>query len=258
MTVGEKIRLARMEAGLSQRQLCGDQVTRNMLSLIENGSARPSMDTLTYFAAQLQKPISYFLDETAVVSPNADIMAAARGAYAVANHANVLELLADYRKPDPVFDSEMALLEALCCLTLAEAAIAEDRLPYARQLLERIDVNSPYFTAALRRERQLLMGILPPADDRELLLRAETALKETDCPRALAYLSAAEDHETEHWNFLCGRAHFGMKDYAKAVICLQKAEAFAPRTCFTALEVCFRELSDFENAYRYACKLREL
>ena len=47
MTLGEKIRQARLEAGLSQRQLCGDTVTRNMLSQIENGSARPSMDTLS-------------------------------------------------------------------------------------------------------------------------------------------------------------------------------------------------------------------
>ena len=43
MTLGEKIKQARQEAGLSQRQLCGDAITRNMLSQIENGSARPSM-----------------------------------------------------------------------------------------------------------------------------------------------------------------------------------------------------------------------
>ena len=35
MTLGEKIRQARLEAGLSQRQLCGGEVTRNMLSQIE-------------------------------------------------------------------------------------------------------------------------------------------------------------------------------------------------------------------------------
>ena len=258
MTVGEKIRKARLEQGLSQRQLCGEQVTRNMLSLIENGSARPSMDTLSYFAAQLGKPVSFFLDETAVVSPNADIMASARAAHAAEDYANALALLADYRNPDPVFDSEKALLEALCCLTLAESAISEDRQPYARQLLERIDVSSPYFTAALRREHQLLLGTLPPADDRELLLRAEAALKSENFSRALAYLSAAEDHETDRWNLLCGRTYFAMKHYAKAVPHLQKAENAAPKTCLSALEVCFRELDDFENAYRCACKLREL
>ena len=52
MELGEKIKQARLEAGLSQRQLCGDTVTRNMLSQIENGSARPSMDTLRFFAAR--------------------------------------------------------------------------------------------------------------------------------------------------------------------------------------------------------------
>ena len=44
MELGEKLRQARMEAGLSQRQLCGDVITRNMLSQIENGAARPSME----------------------------------------------------------------------------------------------------------------------------------------------------------------------------------------------------------------------
>ena len=34
MELGQKIRAARLEAGLSQRELCGDIITRNMLSLI--------------------------------------------------------------------------------------------------------------------------------------------------------------------------------------------------------------------------------
>lgn len=258
MTVGEKIRLARTEAGLSQRQLCGDKVTRNMLSLIENGSARPSMDTLSYFAAQLGKPVSFFLDENTVTSPNTEIMAAARAAFASEDYARALELLREYRENDAIFDNEKGLLEALCCLSLAETAISENRLPYARQLLEQINIKSPYFTPALLRQRQLLMGILPAADDRELLLRAEIALKQMDYPRAVAYLLAAEDHGSEVWNLLCGRAYFGMRDYEKAVPCLQRAEEYAPKICLTALEICFRELSDFENAYRYACKLREL
>ena len=68
MELGEKIRCARQEAGLSQRQLCGSEITRNMLSLIENGSAKPSMKTLQYLAARLGKNVSFFLEETAVLS----------------------------------------------------------------------------------------------------------------------------------------------------------------------------------------------
>lgn len=63
MTLGEKLRQARLEAGLSQRQLCGDQITRNMLSQIENGSANPSMATLQYLAQKLNKPVGFFLED---------------------------------------------------------------------------------------------------------------------------------------------------------------------------------------------------
>ena len=48
MELSQKLKQARLDAGLSQKALCGDQITRNMLSQIENGSARPSMDTLRY------------------------------------------------------------------------------------------------------------------------------------------------------------------------------------------------------------------
>ena len=74
MELGARIRQARLDAGLSQRQLCGDVITRNMLSQIENGSARPSMDTLKYLAQQLGTTISYFLDEQAISSPNVALM----------------------------------------------------------------------------------------------------------------------------------------------------------------------------------------
>ena len=73
MELGEKLRLARQEAGLSQRVLCGNTITRNMLSQIENGSAKPSMDTLRYLAQRLGKSVSYFLEEDAVTSPNQPI-----------------------------------------------------------------------------------------------------------------------------------------------------------------------------------------
>ena len=65
MELGKRLRQARLEQGISQRQLCGEEITRNMLSLIENGSARPSMKTLEYLARKLGKPLSFFLDENA-------------------------------------------------------------------------------------------------------------------------------------------------------------------------------------------------
>ncbi len=258
MTIGEKIRQSRVALGLSQRQLCADKITRNMLSQIENGSARPSMDTLFYLAARLDKPVSYFLDENAVVSPNADLISSARTAFAAQSFAQALDILSDFQQPDPVFDPERGHIENLCLLALAEHAIDRGQGPLAMQLLDRIDKENLYFSSDLQRKCRLLAGILPEEDDRELLLRAENALKNGDTDRAIDYLNAAENHEDNRWNLLCGKAYFAQNDYKKAIPHLQNAEKTDPKACFAALEVCFRELGDFENAYRCACSLRDL
>ena len=60
MTMGERLRRAREEAGLSQRQVCGDQITRNQLSQLEHDRVGPSVETLRYLAGQLGRPVSYF------------------------------------------------------------------------------------------------------------------------------------------------------------------------------------------------------
>ena len=111
MELGEKLRLARLEAGLSQRALCGDEITRNMLSRIENGAARPSMKTLGCLAARLGKPVSYFLEEDTVCSPNQEIMTAVRQLFDGKDYAGAMRALAQYRAPDEIYDRERQLLE---------------------------------------------------------------------------------------------------------------------------------------------------
>ena len=151
MELGQRLKQARLEAGLSQRQLCGEEITRNMLSQIENGSARPSMDTLRYLAARLGKSMGYFLEDQAVTSPNQQIMSKAR----TASPGDVLEILKAYRAPDETFDAERWLLEALSCLSLAEAAIEDSRPGYAAALLEQAaqaGTRTPYYTRDLGQE----------------------------------------------------------------------------------------------------------
>ena len=123
MELGQRLKQARLEAGLSQRQLCGEEVTRNMLSQIENGAAKPSMATLSYFAARLGKPVSYFLEENAILSPNQEVMTRARAAVLEGAGQTLLKILEDYRKPDATFDAEFQLLSRLGALDAAE----EDR-----------------------------------------------------------------------------------------------------------------------------------
>ena len=63
MTFGEKIRLERKKRKLTQAQLAGTSVTRNMISLIEKDLANPSLDTLKKIAEKLELPLSYLVSD---------------------------------------------------------------------------------------------------------------------------------------------------------------------------------------------------
>ena len=139
MELGDKLRQARQDSGLSQRQLCGETITRNMLSQIENGSARPSMTTLQYLAQRLGKPVAWFLEDGEAVSPNQERILNARRALAESDPALVLETLKDYQQPDMVFDREYAYLRGQSLLSLAEQALQEGKKPYALSLLEQAE-----------------------------------------------------------------------------------------------------------------------
>lgn len=52
-TLGERIKTLRKRKGLTLQALAGDQLTKGMLSLIENNKANPSMESLSYIAEQL-------------------------------------------------------------------------------------------------------------------------------------------------------------------------------------------------------------
>ena len=268
MTLGEKLRQARLEAGLSQRQLCGEEVTRNMLSQIENGSAKPSMATLSYFAARLGKSVSFFLEEEAVCSPNQEIMTAARAAFLEEDGGRVLELLEGYRAPDPVFDMEAALLRRLGTLLAAKSALAKGQSARAAQLLEEESWEDGYCAHSLERQRLLMLMQARPKQmgricqklqplDGELLLRARAALEDGDLSRCLHLLEVAQDQDAPLWNFLRGQLHMKARSYAAAAQCLRRAEAEFPEKCVPLLEICYRELGDFRQAYYYACRARE-
>ncbi len=198
MELGQRLRQARLEAGLSQRQLCGQQLTRNMLSLIENGSARPSMDTLKYLAGQLGKPVAYFLEEE-TVSPNRARLAAARNAFSAGAYRDALAILEACQAPDPHFDAERYLLETLCAIALnrpSQAVTTAAQTPYCS----------------------------PEAEALWLLYRGDAALAAGDPQTALKWFSLAELQKPEAaWPRL-ELCHQRLEDYKMAYhyACLQR------------------------------------
>ena len=256
MELGQRIKAARLEAGLSQRQLCGDRITRNMLSQIENGTARPSMDTLVYIAHQMGRPVGYFL-EGEEGSPNGKVMGLARDAWRQRNGALVQKVLEDYNAPDGTHDEEMRLLTYLALLQQAEQALLEGRTPYAVRLLEHAEgCEGLYVTDRTGLALLKARAGLPAELDCDAIL-LEKAAAEKDPVRCRALLNAMADHSGGRWNLLMGLSCFDQQDYAKAAAYLTLAEELDPRQVVPKLEICYRELGDFRRAYEYACKGRD-
>lgn len=260
MELGERLKRARLEAGLSQRQLCAGVVTRNMLSQIENGTARPSMDTLKVLAFRLERPLSWFLEEDPVTPAQNRILQARASA---SEPQRVLALLATGDQ-DPMFDPERYLMCALARMELARQALAQNRRAYAQGLLESAGedgAKTPYFTRAMERERILLLyqarpdlaktlAAQLPRSPEETLLRAAAAQN----AEAQSRILDADPWEDPRWYLARGDAWFEGGQYESALACYRHAEQ-TPHT-LRRQEECCRELGDYKGAYEFACKLR--
>ncbi|TMB71688.1 MAG: tetratricopeptide repeat protein [Chloroflexi bacterium] len=62
-SLGQRIRLARQELGLSLMAVAGKDFSRAFLNQVELGRSQPSTQTLRIIAQRLQRPIDYFLEE---------------------------------------------------------------------------------------------------------------------------------------------------------------------------------------------------
>jgi transcriptional regulator with XRE-family HTH domain len=258
MDLGSKIKQARIAAGLSQKQLCGQQITRNMLSQIENGSARPSMKTLGYLAEQLGKPMSYFLEEESVVFPNQQPINEAKTALALGNLEQMRHALDAFQEPDSQFFEERQLLEYYWHIKRAEQALHENMTPYGVKLLYRaLALDGLYITAQMRCRCRVLLAlagenVAVECDLDALLARAGQC---TDPKRRLEILAAADETNNETWNRLRADALFELGQYEEAAAAYGMTRQDVH--VYGKLEVCYRELGDYKKAYEYACKQRQ-
>ena len=61
--LGERVRAARRERGMSQAQLAGEELTKGFISQVESGLVRPSVRSLQIIAGRLGKSLDYFLGD---------------------------------------------------------------------------------------------------------------------------------------------------------------------------------------------------
>ncbi len=127
--LGKRIKEARLARKMTQADVVGDFITRNMLSQIESGTANPSVKTLTYLAKVLQLPVNYLLPdelETFDDSENAavkdiDVLIRVKSACERGDYALAAELSLPYTESGNIIYDEACCVAAMSYLELAKA-----------------------------------------------------------------------------------------------------------------------------------------
>lgn len=131
MTLGEKLRQIRQQRGLTQAEVAGEAITRNMLSLLEHDQAAASVKTLRYLSQRLGVPLSALLEEE---TREGNCLDAARACYLAGDDEGCLAALEDTALP---LGEEAKLLLCRSSLRLGWEALAAGQLEEARRALER-------------------------------------------------------------------------------------------------------------------------
>lgn len=101
-TIGDKIKSLRTSKRLTQSDLAGDDMTKSMLSQIENGRALPSMRSLQILAARLGVDAGYFLEE----EQSADLTRLVHDIEALSKHKNYQEVVSAVK---PLMDGRLPM-----------------------------------------------------------------------------------------------------------------------------------------------------
>lgn len=127
--LGKRIKEARLARKMTQSDVVGDFITRNMLSQIESGTATPSVKTLTYLAKVLQLPVNYLLpDELEVPDESGnsaikeiDELTLMKNAFKRGDYKAAVEHALPQSENDSIVYDEACSILAMAYLELAKA-----------------------------------------------------------------------------------------------------------------------------------------
>ncbi|MCL2632919.1 MAG: helix-turn-helix domain-containing protein [Oscillospiraceae bacterium] len=146
--LGKKLKEARLSKKMTQSDVVGTFITRNMLSQIESGAAFPSLRTLEYLANTLEIPMHCLIPDNAdipaddpfppendsndielVLKPTVDIITSCKNAFLREDYAYVIaneDRLTD--KSKHYYNEGVALLAKACLRMTVKTLLVLDEL----------------------------------------------------------------------------------------------------------------------------------
>lgn len=271
MTTGQKIKARRLELGYTQARVAGDRMTRNMISLIENGQCEPSLSTLSYLAEQLEIGAAYFLDEdsSSFLFDKERHIHDIRRAYKEKRFEFVLKSIEKIGQTD----DELAFLATTAAAELGHSCLKRGSLESAKVYFDRaLDYadQTVYDTELIRTKLLLWSAIAKNIQSPRLHFEQEEYENRIDTmleSEFYLYFLGNTEHEYKipvlalHAR---ARALMRTRSYREAVALLQEAEklakegdaydAYVMLGVYSDLELCYKDCGDFENAYRYSTR----
>lgn len=279
--IGERIRAERLRSSMTQTELAGDRVSRNMLSMIESGAALPSIETLEYFANKLDVPAGIFFsdsDEAEALYKKTDTVTRARALLAEGRYeecANTCRAVpyddelyyltaeAEIKRAEQNMDLFM-LTSAVRCLESAGSAAAMMKF-VPDGIIGTIDTYSAFISFA---SGNIDINAVSALAKRQTNIPAGTFVYLT----VLGYLDRGEIETAENvaaslpfmipdqMKYLSAKAFARDFKFTKAIEMFKSLEdskslGFISKYRIAAdIEGCYENKRDFESAYKYSSK----
>ncbi len=278
MDIGKKIKELRTEKLMTQSELAGGEITRNMLSQIENGVAQPSLGTVMYLAKRLGVSAGYLLadeNDYFIYKKNA-IMQNIKKAFTDKSFEICRDLCLDELDTT---DDEIEFILASCCINIAVENICDGKLRLACNEIDsaiRHAESTIYDTASIRNSAfallDFLKGISPTLDCFEIYDDISRR-RYTACSFGNAfcrYVVSLKDIENSYFDeensdeklyamHIEARKKMQLGEYFEAQVILKDImdsqhllSKILLYMCSADMEVCCRETENFRGAYEHS------
>lgn len=280
MNIGERIRDLRTSKLMTQSELAGTHITRNMLSRIENGAANPSLSTILYIAGRLNVPAGFLLAEEGdeIVYRKVGNLSNIKRAYMIEDWRGCRSLCLS---ACPAPDDEISLLLANCDAAIAveefwngklrsACRFFDEALGYAEKTIYPTDaaeatarvffrymgrISQTLYSDMLDEEKNVQLCAVTPL---VAYLDALDALEKGDEALADAFLATAVADSFEYVHIRSRQLMLNGEYKVAQRLMLQLLRSETPLksvalyTVLCELEICCREIEDFKGAYNYA------
>ena len=270
MNLGEKIKKARHKAKITQNTLAGDKITRNMLSQIENGKAMPSLETLAYIANELNLPIAYFFsdDEDTFYYEKKKVIIDIYTAFKNRAYQYCIKLIERLSQTD----DELCFILTASHFELGKQSFfkgalisAKENFDAAEKYSQKTVFNTEHITAIIPMYLAIIKNVQAPLLEFDIS-EYERGLYDTFDYEFFKYLTLDFDYQYKnpvYKKHLDAKILIKERNYKEALKILEDISnesikksynSFAVFNVYSDIENCYKQLYDFENAYRYASK----